>query len=94
MKAGEIIEEGTIAELTSARTGYDLVVAVSQEIRNWLQEKTLTFTAVDGHLHIHLPDRASANSAIDALRAKNVEVESLVPRRRSLESVFIEKVGE
>ncbi len=94
MKSGEIIEQGTIAELTSARTGYDLVVAVSEEIRNWLQEKTLTFTAVDGHLHIHLPDRLSANSAIDALRAKNVEVESLVPRRRSLESVFIEKVGE
>ena len=94
MKSGEIIEQGTIAELTSARTGYELVVAVSDEIRNWLEEKTLSFTAVDGHVHIHLPDRASANSAIDALRAKNVEVESLVPSRRTLESVFIEKVGE
>jgi ABC-2 type transport system ATP-binding protein len=94
MKSGEIIEQGTIAELTTTRTGYELVVAVSDEIRNWLEEKTLSFTSVDGHLHIHLPDRASANSAIDALRAKNVEVESLVPMRRSLESVFIEKVGE
>src|SRR5207253_9832655 len=50
MKSGQIIEQGTIAELTSARTGYELVVAVSDEIRNWLEEKTLFFTAVDGHV--------------------------------------------
>src|SRR5207237_6153723 len=31
MKSGEIIEQGTIAELTSVRTGYELVVAVSDE---------------------------------------------------------------
>jgi ABC-2 type transport system ATP-binding protein len=94
MKSGEIIEHGTIAELTSAQNGYEVVVAVSDELRNWLTEKTLTFTPVDGHLHIHAPDRSSANSLIDALRAKSVELESLVPKRRTLESVFIEKVTD
>jgi len=92
MKSGEIIEQGTIAELTSHQSGYELVVGVSDEVRNWLHEKMLPFTAVNGHLHIHLPDRSSANSLIDALRAKSIEVESLIPKRRTLESVFIEKV--
>ncbi|HYR41483.1 MAG TPA: ABC transporter ATP-binding protein [Terriglobia bacterium] len=94
MKSGEIIEHGTLAELTSAQNGYELVVPVSDELRNWLLEKALTFTAVDGHLRIHVPDRSSANSLIDALRAKNVELEGLAPGRRTLESVFIERVTE
>jgi ABC-2 type transport system ATP-binding protein len=94
MKSGEIIEQGTIAELTNAKTGYEVVVGVSDDLRNWLNEKTLPFTAVDGHLHIQVPDRASANEAIDALRAKNIEIEGLAPRRRSLESVFIERMGD
>ena len=92
MKSGEIVEQGTIVELTSNQSGYELVVGVSNDLRNWLHEKMLSFTAVDGHLHIHVPDRTSANALIDALRAKSIEVESLIPRRRTLESVFIERV--
>ncbi len=92
MKSGTIIELGTTAELTSAQNGYELVVAVSDELRDWLLEKAFTFTAVDGHLHIHVPDRSTANSLIDALRAKSVEIDSLNAKKRSLESVFIERV--
>ena len=68
------------------------MVAISDELRDWLLEKAFTFTAVDGHLHIHVPDRSTANSLIDALRAKSVEIDSLNAKKRSLESVFIEKV--
>jgi ABC-2 type transport system ATP-binding protein len=93
MKSGEIIEQGTVAELTSAQSGYELVVSVSDELRNWLHEKALAFTTVDGHLHIHVPDRASANSLIDVLRQRNVEIDSFNRKKRTLESVFIEKVS-
>jgi ABC-2 type transport system ATP-binding protein len=92
MKSGRIIENGTIAELTTSQGGYDLAVPVSEELRAWLQEKALPFTAVNGHLHIHVPDRVAANSLIDALRLRNVEIDSLNARKRTLESVFIEKV--
>src|SRR5438552_399106 len=92
MKSGEIIEQGTVAHLTSAESGYELVVAVSDDLQNWLSEKTLSFTAVDGHMRIHMPDRASANSLIDELRLRNVEIDSLNVKKRTLESVFIEKV--
>jgi len=44
-------------------------------------------------LHVQAKDRASANSIIDALRQKNIEIESVAVKRRTLESVFIERIG-
>ncbi len=93
MKQGRIIEEGTIGELTSGQGGYELVAPVSEGLSQWLKEKAMTFSAVNGALVVHVPDRASANALIDALRTRNVEIESLNVKRRSLESVFIERIS-
>ena len=93
MKSGRIIEQGTIAEVTATRGGYEVVVPVAEGLSNWLQEKTLVFRAVNGHFHVNIPDRGSANALIDALRMKNIEMESLTANRRTLESVFIERVS-
>src|SRR6266705_544444 len=87
MKSGRIIEQGTIAEVTSSRGGYELVVPASSGVGEWLRGKTLTFAAVDGRFHVELPDRSAANALIDALRQKNIEIESLAVKRRTLESV-------
>lgn len=94
MKSGEIVEEGTIAEITASRGGYELVVPAAEGLGDWLREKTLGFAAVNGHLHIQVPDRTSANALIDALREKEVEIESLAMKRRSLEAVFIDRMGD
>ena len=93
MNAGRIIEHGTVAEITACERGYEVMVPVSPSISEWLQEKALTFRAVNGHYHVLAPDRSSANSLIDALRAGDFEIEGLAVNRRSLESVFIERVG-
>ena len=93
MKSGELIEQGTIAELTSSRGGYELVVPVAEGLSDWLREQTLSFASVNGHFHVQVPDRASANTLIDALRQRNIQIESLTAKRRSLESVFIERLG-
>ena len=93
MKSGELIEQGTIAELTSSRGGYELVVPVAEGLSDWLHEQTLSFASVNGHFNVQVPDRASANTLIDALRQRNVQIESLTAKRRSLESVFIERLG-
>ena len=93
MKSGQIIEKGTIAELTATRGEVELVVGVADGLSDWLREKALPFTAIDGHFHVQAPDRASANALIDALRGRNVEIESVNTKRRTLESVFIEKVS-
>jgi ABC-2 type transport system ATP-binding protein len=94
MKAGQIIEQGTIAELTSSRGAYEVVVPMAEGLDDWLREKTLRFTSVEGHLHVQVTDRASANALIDALRGKAIEIESLAATKRSLESVFIERISE
>jgi len=93
MKSGELVEQGTIAELTSSRGGYELVVPVAEGLNDWLREQTLSFASVNGHFHVQVPDRTSANTLIDALRQRNIQIESLTAKRRSLESVFIERLG-
>lgn len=93
MKSGELVEQGTIAELTSSPGGYELVVPVAEGLSDWLREQTLSFASVNGHFHVQVPDRASANTLIDALRQRNIQIESLTAKRRSLESVFIERLG-
>jgi len=93
MKSGEIIDQGTVAELTSPRGGYEVVVPAGDGLSDWFREKGLSFTSVDGLLRVQAKDRASANSIIDALRQKNIEIESLAVKRRTLEAVFIERIG-
>jgi ABC-2 type transport system ATP-binding protein len=94
MKSGRIIERGTIAELTATRGEYELVVVAADGVSVWLREQSIAFTAVDGHFHVHVADRPSANLLIDALRQRSIEIESVTSGKRTLESVFMEKVAD
>jgi len=94
MKAGRIIEQGTTAELTASRGDYEIIVVAAEGLNAWLAEHRLTYVTVDGHYHVRTVDRSSANTLIDALRQKGVEIESVNAKRRTLETVFLEKVSE
>jgi ABC-type uncharacterized transport system ATPase subunit len=94
MKSGQIIEQGTIAELTASHGAYEIIVAAAEGLSSWLREHSLTYVAVDGHFNVQATDRSSANALIDALRSKGVEIESVSAKRRTLETVFLEKVSE
>ena len=94
MKSGRIIEQGTIADFTASRGDYEVIVAAAEGLTSWFAERSLAHLAVDGHFHVSAPDRSSANALIDALRQKGVEIESVSAKRRTLESVFLEKVSE
>jgi ABC-2 type transport system ATP-binding protein len=94
MKAGEVIEQGTVAELTSSQGVYEVVVPFAESLREWMQEKHIEVSTTDGYLRVQAPDRASANAVIDALRQKNIEIESVNAKRRTLESVFIDRISE
>ena len=93
MKNGRIIESGTVAEITATRRGYEVVVPASEHLSGWLADKALTFRAVNGHYHVQAEDRSSANALIDSLRENQFEIEGLSVNKRSLESVFIERVS-
>jgi ABC-2 type transport system ATP-binding protein len=94
MKAGEVIEQGTVAALTSSQGGYEVLVPAADGLGEWMEEKRIAFSTTDGYLHVQAQDRASANAVIDALRQKNIEIESVNARRRTLESVFIDRISE
>jgi ABC-2 type transport system ATP-binding protein len=94
MKSGRIIEQGTIAELTTSRGNYEVIVASVEGLGSWLTERSLAYVAVDGHFHVQAANRASANALIDALRQKGLEIESVSTKKRTLETVFLEKVNE
>jgi ABC-2 type transport system ATP-binding protein len=94
MKAGEVIEQGTVSELTSSQGAYEVLVAAADGLGDWMQEKRIAFSTTDGYLRVQAQDRASANAVIDALRQKNIEIESVNAKRRTLESVFIDRISE
>jgi ABC-2 type transport system ATP-binding protein len=93
MKGGAIIQSGTVSEVTESQSGYELIVPASDLLSKWLSDRSLPFQAVNGHYHLFAPDRSSANGLIDALRENRFEIEGLSMKRRSLESVFIERLS-
>src|SRR5207245_11380873 len=50
MKSGEVIDQGTVAELTSARGGYEVVVPAGDGLSDWFREKNVRYPYQDGHL--------------------------------------------
>ncbi len=94
MKSGRVIEQGTVTDLTTSRGDYELIVKAAEGLSSWLAEHNVEYMPVDGHFHVRAPDRSSANSLIDALRQRGLEIESMTAKRRTLESVFFEKVAE
>ena len=93
MKQGRIIDVGTVSEFTSGGETYEVTVAADEGLTGWFQAQDLEYTSNNGRLHVRLADRGSANQLIDALRGRGVEIDSVTPRRRTLESVFLERVG-
>jgi ABC-2 type transport system ATP-binding protein len=93
MKAGRIVEQGTVGELTASHGNYEIIVAATEGLHTWFADQSITFSPVNGHYHVHVPDRSSANALIDALRQRGVEIESLTQKKRTLETVFLEKVS-
>ena len=77
MKSGRIIEQGTIAELTTSRGNYEVIVVSVEGLGSWLTERSLAYIACDGHFHVQAANRGSANALIDALRQKGLEIESV-----------------
>jgi ABC-2 type transport system ATP-binding protein len=93
MKGGRIVEMGTVARVTAGLGGYDLFVPATDALGSWLSSMSIPFTTVDGRFQIHTPDRTAANGLLDVLRKKNIEIESLSVNKRTLESVFFDRIS-
>jgi ABC-2 type transport system ATP-binding protein len=93
MRKGEVITEGSVDVLTSKKDQYD--IKVDQNFT--AQTKNLLDRAfrneVDGVIQAKFLSTEELNAAIDKLRSNGVLIESLVPKRSSLEDIFIELIG-
>jgi len=93
MRQGEVITEGSVEALTSKKNQYDIRVESSA----LEQAKGILSTAyqseTEGLIHAEFMSTEEVNAAIDKLRRQGVLIESLIPKRSSLEDLFIELIG-
>lgn len=93
MKAGEIVDVGTIVHFTNGGESYEVSIPAHEPLLDWLSGLGFVPTLKDGQIGVVVPDRSSANQLIDTLRTRGVEIDSVTPRRRTLEQVFLERLG-
>ena len=93
MKGGRIIDVGTVAELTASDDSYEVTIPGGDGVAAWLSEREVPFVEDTDYIRAGLPDRRAANELVDALRSRGVQIESVTPNKKTLESVFLERVG-
>ncbi len=93
MDRGEIVRQGTIAELTEKSQRYELRVRgeVPLELAGKLRDDGVE---IEGErMSVYLRDAVAMQPVIDALRAGGVTIVELREVRQSLEELFMESVG-
>jgi len=99
LKEGSLVREGTVDELTTDRRVWRLrCTPVPDDTASRIGE---SLRPIDDEpdeaglveYRLHAADRSVLNARLDLLRAGGVEVESVVPLRRSLEDFFVEVVS-
>lgn len=104
LSKGEFVREGTIEGLTQDEHVYDLrATPVPEETLHALPEGVLTRTdertngeAAPAETHryrVTADSRAHLNDVIDRLRSGGVELESITPKRQTLEDYFIDVIS-
>ncbi len=90
---GEVARQGRLDELTEHTTEYEIkALGDLSPLEPDLAKHGCTLQR--GVVHIPGHDRAKVNAVIDLLRSRRLAIESVVPRRFSLEDVFVEVLGQ
>jgi ABC-2 type transport system ATP-binding protein len=94
MDKGEIVRQGTIAELTEKSRRYELRIQgeLSRELQGKLEADGVV---IDGlSMTVYQSDPGPMQPILDALRAEQVTIAEMREVRQSLEELFMESVGE
>jgi ABC-2 type transport system ATP-binding protein len=92
IQKGRLALSGTVGELTQG-SGYRLeTTEVPEGIQQELRSAARAVHAVNGRLQLLYSTREEANRAVDLLRSRRCEIESLAPTRSTLEEVFMKTV--
>jgi ABC-2 type transport system ATP-binding protein len=94
MKNGVVITEGTVSMLTSTKNRYELRF----EEASAAKAKELLAAALasdsNGTIEVEYGSHLEMNEAIDTLRANGVIIESFIPKKTSLEDLFISLIKD
>jgi ABC-2 type transport system ATP-binding protein len=93
MQSGKMITEGTVHDLTLSKNQYELKVSAHDGLSLPSILKDAVLREQDGQCDVAFGSLQELNAAIDSLRANNILIESLVPKRTSLEDIFIKLIG-
>ncbi|MDX1531768.1 MAG: ABC transporter ATP-binding protein [Rhodothermales bacterium] len=98
LNRGRLVREGTVADLTSEALDYEIVCtpvppALAARLAGALAEVNGAPPAPPlARYLLRAADRADLNHVLDALRSAGVQLDAVLPRRRTLEDYFIEVV--
>lgn len=96
LNKGELIQQGTVEELTSAKEVYEIT------LENLIDETLLSseftsFTLSSGEKRIYsakMENVEALNRTIDRLRNSRINIVSILPKKVSLEEMFINLINE
>ncbi len=96
LNKGELIQQGTVEELTSAKEVYEIVLEriIEESILN-AQFGSITLNNAEKKLYsAKVEDLESLNKMIDRLRENKINIVSILPKKVSLEEMFISLINE
>ena len=88
---GRLIRIGTVEELTSTSKTYRFgISSLSAEVANGIRTHVLQMEQQNGFIQLTISGQNKLNAIIDHLRKNEVDINSIVPYKQSLEESFIE----
>ena len=95
LRAGRVVAQGRIEDLTAAGSRYRLVVSgVDERLMSAFRETGASIEPVNGHFDLTARDVDHLNALVDRLRSGGGKLQELSPVRTSLEDVFVGLVTE
>jgi ABC-2 type transport system ATP-binding protein len=90
LRAGKVVAEGRIEDLTAAGTHYRLVASgVDDRLMAAFRETGASIERVNGHFDLSARDVDHLNLLVDRLRSGGAKLQELARIRSSLEDVFV-----
>ncbi len=93
LQRGQLIREGSIAELTQQKGHFLIGLADGQEMpRSELEQKGYTLRKDEMYWEVGLKDGHSIDPVVDLIRSRGLNLRHLVEKRMSLEDLFMATV--
>lgn len=88
---GRLLRIGTVEEFTSPSKTYRFTTSeVSDKVANEIKSLSLEMQRQNGYLQITVANQKNLNAIIDRLRENQIDINSVIPHKQSLEDSFIE----